>query len=412
MAQIEIKGCANSPFVWGAVMRIILASLFTILIIGCMPNAYGAGTSRNHVAKHASERREEANEYYRNRARIEEASEHYRNRARINDNVVTILSGNRDGDSLGIVYDLSEVLDDGDNLRVLPVGGEGSAQNLRDILLMRGIDMGITHSNILNHFAKTGELGDVKDLIAYVTKLFNEEMHILAGPDVKDLNDLHGQVVNFGEVGSGTQLTAQLVFAALGIDVKEVNMGQADAVTAIKEGRIAATILVTGKPSSFIGALKPSDGLKFVPIPYTAPLFSDYYPATLDHSDYPNLISDGQRVETIANCAVLVAFNWPKDTERYERVARFVDAFFNHFDDFRKPPRRAKWQEVNFAATLEGWKRFPAAQAWIDASRSQDTTEKDFDRFLESSGKDVQSNAEREALFRAFVKWQASQAQH
>jgi hypothetical protein len=165
---------------------------------------------------------------------------------------------------------------------------------------------------------------------------------------------------------------------------------------------------------SFIATLKPSDGLKFVSIPYTAPLFNDYYPATLDHSDYPNLISDGQRVETIANCAVLAVFNWPQDTERYEKVARFVDAFFDHFDDFRKPPRRAKWQDVNFAATLEGWKRFPAAQAWIDAARSQDTTEKDFDRFLESRGKDLalQSDAQREALFRAFVKWNASQAQH
>jgi TRAP transporter TAXI family solute receptor len=394
-------------------MRALLASVFAIFIVGCMSNACGARLSGHYVGTHAAEWRKELSKQAKEVS--EQTSEYDRDRARINDNVVTILSGNRDGDSLGIVYDLSEVLDDGDNLRVLPVSGKGSAQNVRDILLLRGIDMGITHSNILNHFAKTGELGDVKDQIAYITKLFNEEMHILARPDVKDLNDLRGQAVNFGEVGSGTQLTAELVFQALGIDVKEVDMGQADAVTAIKDGRIAATILVTGKPSSFIAALKPSDGLKFVSIPYTAPLFSDYYPATLDHSDYPNLISDGQRVETIANCAVLAVFNWPQDTDRYERVAKFVDAFFDHFDDFRKPPRRAKWQEVNFAATLEGWKRFPAAQAWIDAARSQDTTENDFDRFLdESRGKDpgLQSDAEREALFRAFVKWKASQAQH
>jgi uncharacterized protein len=391
-------------------MRAVLAPLIAILLVGCMFSAYGAKLGRSHFPRHVAEWRKEARE---------QAADYYSNRARTNDDVVTILSGNRDGDSLGIVYDLSEVLDNGDNLRVLPISGEGSAQNVRDILLLRGIDMGITHSNILNHYAKTGELGDVKDDIAYITKLFNEEMHVLARSDVKDLTDLRGQAVNFGEVGSGTQLTAELVFQALGLGVKEVNMGQADAVTAIKDGRIAATILVTGKPSTFIASLKPSDGLKFVSISYTAPLFSDYYPAQLDHSDYPNLIGDGQRVETIANCAVLVAFNWPHDTERYERVAKFVDAFFNHFDDFRKPPRRAKWQEVNFAATLEGWKRFPAAQAWIDAARSrdsaQDTTEKDFDRFLdESRGKDLalQSDADREALFRAFVKWKASQAEH
>lgn len=385
-------------------MRTVLAfaSALAVLMIVCVSQADSAGITRGYAAKHLMNRHPEVTEYERNRERI-------------NDNVVTVLSGNRDADSVGIVYDLSEVLDDGDNLRVLPVVGKGSAQNVQDILLLRDIDMGITHSNILNHYAKTGELGDVKDKIAYIAKLFNEEMHILAGPNVKNLDNLRGQVVNFGEVGSGSQLTAHLVFEALGINVKEVNMGLPDAVAAIKDGRIAATILVTGKPSSFIAALKPSDGLKLVPIPYTAPLYSDYYPATLDHADYPNLIPTGQRVETIANCAVLAVFNWPKGTERYDRVARFVDAFFNHFDEFRKAPRRAKWRDVNFAATLEGWKRFPASQAWIDAAQSRENTSKqDFDRFLESSGKDLgaQTDAERDALFRAFVKWKAAQVQH
>ncbi|HLH12039.1 MAG TPA: TAXI family TRAP transporter solute-binding subunit [Methylovirgula sp.] len=385
-------------------MRIVLASFLSLFLVAFIS---GAGAAGGNAGRHAWQRHQAIDSQ-------QAISDYDRERQRINDNVVTILSGNRDGDSLGIVYDLSEVLDDGDNLRVLPVVGKGSAQNVRDILLLHGIDMGITHSNILNHYAKTGELGDIKSQIAYISKLFNEEMHILAGPGVKDLNDLRGKPVNFGETGSGTELTSQLVFQALGINVKEVNMGQADAVAAIKDGRIAATILITGKPSSFVATLKPSDGLKLVPIPFTAPLFNDYYPAVLEHADYPNLIPEGQRVDTVANCAVLAAFNWPKYTDRYNKVAKFVDAFFNHFEDFRKPPRRAKWREVNFAATLEGWTRFPAAQAWIDASRPQEATQQDFDRFLATSGKDqgLQSDAQREELFRAFVKWKASQAQH
>lgn len=381
-------------------MRIVFTSAFAIAIIGCIAGICDTAMGRSYTARHTWERRQAISDYERYHEGI-------------NSNVVTILSGNRDGDSLGVVYDLSEVLDDGDNLRVLPVVGKGSAQNVRDILRLGGIDMGITHSNILNYYARTGQLGDVKSQIDYVSKLFNEEMHILAGPDIKNLDDLRGRVVNFGEAGSGTQLTARLVFQTLGIDVKEVDMGQSDAVAAIKEGRIAATVLVTGKPSSFIATLKPSDGLKLIPVPFTPPLYNDYYPATLDHSDYPNLIGEGQRVDTVANCAVLAVFNWPKYTDRYNKVAKFVDAFFNHFDDFRKPPRRAKWQEVNFAATLEGWTRFPAAQAWIDAARSKVATQQDFDRFLATSGEDqeLQTETQREALFRAFVKWKASQAQ-
>ena len=340
-------------------------------------------------------------------------------RDRINDGVVTVLSGNRDGDSLGIVYDLSEVLDDGDNLRVLPVVGRGSAQNVKDVLVLSGIDMGITHSNLLNHFAKTGELGDIKNRITYIAKLFNEEMHVIAGKTVNSLNDLNGQSVNFGETGSGTQLTSELVFQALGIKVKEVNMGQADAIRAIADGRIAATILITGRPSDFVRTLSRNDGLKLIPIPFSAPLVNDYYPATLSHADYPNLIGDNEHVDTVANCAVLIAFNWARGSSRYLKVAKFVDAFFNHFDEFRRPPRKPKWMDVNFAATLEGWHRFPAAQEWIDAANAQqaahrqEAMQQDFDHFVESRGDaaGVKTNAEREALFREFLKWKDAHAQ-
>jgi TRAP transporter TAXI family solute receptor len=344
-------------------------------------------------------------------------------RERINNAVVTILSGNRDGDALGIVYDLSEVLDDGDNLRVLPMVGKGSAQNIRDVLLLTGVDMGIAHSNLLNHYAKTGELGDIKERLTYVAKLFNEEMHVIAASNINSFSDLSGQSVNFGEVGSGTQATSELVFQALGIKVKEVNMGQAEAVQAISQGKIAATILITGKPSNFVRTLNRADGLKLIPIPFSKPLVDDYYPATLTHADYPKLIGENEHVDTIANCAVIIAFNWPKGSSRYLKVARFVDAFFNHFDEFREPPHRPKWRDVNFAATLEGWKRFPEAQAWIDAAKAKEVaqaaqtkdaaTQAEFNRFMASRGDNarVQTTAQREALFRAFLKWKDAHAQ-
>jgi hypothetical protein len=36
------------------------------------------------------------------------------------------------------------------------------------------------------------------------------------------------------------------------------------------------------------------------------------------------------------------------------------------FDELRKPPRHPAWRDVNMAATIRGWQRFPAAQQWID----------------------------------------------
>src|SRR4029450_280321 len=106
-------------------------------------------------------------------------------RARLNENVVTIMAGSASGTDLAIVQDIADVLNDGDQLRVLPIVGKGPEQNIKDVLFLRGVDMGITQANILKHYAKTGELGsNFIDQIAYVAKLFNEEMHILVRSDV------------------------------------------------------------------------------------------------------------------------------------------------------------------------------------------------------------------------------------
>jgi len=70
----------------------------------------------------------------------------------------------------------------------------------------------------------------------------------------------------------------------------------------------------------------------------------------------------------------LIAYNWPKtNVDRYRRVQRFVEALFPKIAEFQKPPRHAKWREVNLAAQLRGWTRFEAAQAWLDGQGNQAT---------------------------------------
>ena len=96
---------------------------------------------------------------------------------------------------LTIATDIAQVVDDGDNLRVLPIVGRGVAQNVKDVLFLRGVDMGITQANVLKHYAKTGELGaNFIDQVVYVAKLFNEEVHIVVRSDVTDIKQLNGKV--------------------------------------------------------------------------------------------------------------------------------------------------------------------------------------------------------------------------
>lgn len=339
-------------------------------------------------------------------------------KAQLNENALTVLSGNRDGQSLGYAYDLSAVLDDGENMRVLPIAGKGGAQNMRDILWLRGVDMGIVQANVMNHLAKTGELGDVKGQIAYVAKLFNEELHILARSDVKSFEELRGKKVNFGEAGSGTEITAQLIFNHFGMSVEEVNRDQNDAITMVKSGEIAATILIGGKPSAAFTHVKKSDGLRLLSMPYRTDMEAEYYPATLTHAEYPDLIAEDESIDTIAVCSVLAVFNWPEGNVRAKRMTRFVDAFFEKFDQLHLQPRHPKWREVNFAATLEDWTRFSAAQKWIDRADPQVAAAQrdDFKKFLGESGEQVpaqsgeqKSPSEQEALFKAYLAWSKQQ---
>ena len=167
---------------------------------------------------------------------------------RINGNTVAIMSGDLNATYATLADDLSAVLD-GDDLRILPVIGKGGAQNIRDVRFMKGVDLGITQSNLLTQFKKTNQIGPIDDKIVYLAKLFNEEMHVIVRADnVAALADLAGKSVNFGETGSGTQLTARDLFSRLGIKVAEVNMDQARALHELKAGRIAATVLISGKP--------------------------------------------------------------------------------------------------------------------------------------------------------------------
>src|SRR5256714_10184633 len=273
---------------------------------------------------------------------------------RINSNTIAVVSGNINATYLTIAYDMSAVLDDADDFRVLPVVGKGGGQNIKDVRFLKGVDLGITQSNLLPYFKKTNEIGVIDDKIVYIAKLFNEEMHLIVRADsgLTSIEQLAGKRVNFSDAGSGTQLSTRDIFERLGTPVQEVNMGQADAFEKLKSGEIAATILIAGKPAGSMAKLKAIDGFRILPIAYAKPLQNDYLPATLSAEDYPGLIGPGQKVETVAVGAVLIAFNWPKGTDRYRRIQKLVDAFFPKLAEFQKAPRHPKWNEAKLAAVL------------------------------------------------------------
>ena len=321
-------------------------------------------------------------------------------KAKLNANIVAIVAGSPEETYLDITHDLAVLLND-DNLRILPIVGMGGAQNIRDVLYLKGVDIGITSSQMLRYFASTGELSTALDQrLTYVTRLFPEEMHVVAGRGVKTLEELSGKKVNFSDSGSSTQITARDVFGLLGIKIEEVNLSQADAITAIKNGEIAATVVFSGKPAGIFSRISANDNLHLLEIPITRTLENVYSPAQLEQTLYPNLIDKGPTIQTIAVDAVLITNNWQPATERYRRVAKFVESWFSRFAEFKKPPRHPKWQEVDLSKELPGWQRFPAAQDLLQQAK--------FDEFrarFHGGSVAAQSATEKQRLFREFREW-------
>ena len=340
-----------------------------------------------------------------------------------NQNTVSIISGSPGSDAtyLQVAYDLAAVLNDGENLRVLPVVGIGGPQNIRDVRVLKGIDIGLTQTSILNDFRRSNGILGVPDdnKIAVVCKLFNLEAHLVVRSGITSIEQLSGQKVNLDEVGSGTNHSMRDVFQRLDIKIEEVNMVQSQALLKVKNGEIAATVLVSGKPAQSMSRITLADGLKFLPIPYNTALSADFLPAELTHEDYPDMIPQGQSINTVADGAVLIAYNWPKNTDRYRRVETFVNAFFSKIAEFQNPAHHPKWGEVNLNSNLDGWNRLEPAQKWLDDHFNTATDEERarFQAYVNSrraSGAERVSELSRptEALYQEFLQWKRARPAH
>ncbi|WP_083742219.1 TAXI family TRAP transporter solute-binding subunit [Bradyrhizobium mercantei] len=277
---------------------------------------------------------------------------------------VGLAGGLLEGAPIRLAAEMARVVDDGDNLHVLPVVTRGAVENLNSLLYLRGIDAAIINSDALEEYKS--QVPDIQRRIAYVLNLFPSELHIFVRPEIKSLSDLAGKKVNFNNQGTAAAYSGPLIFSRLGIEVEKTFIPHQVALEQMRKGEMAAVVFITSKPVDAFVKGRFESGFKFLPVPYDSK-FEDYYlPATLDAADYPNLIKQGDRVTTIAVPTALVAFNWPANTNRFQRVERFVEHLFSRIDKLQGPGFDPKWKSINLGATVPGLTRFPAAQAWLD----------------------------------------------
>lgn len=314
-----------------------------------------------------------------------------------------------------IVSDIAAVLTTGyetgphgESFRVLPVVNTGGLQGIRDVVSWRGVDLAIIPVDLLDILQNRNEFKGLKDKLVYVARLFDQELHIVASPEVTQLTDLAGRTVNIGHEGSSTSFLAREIFKRLGISVTEANLALADALEKMGSGEIAAAMILSSKPIPLLRLLGHDSRYHFLPVAPQLELSSNFERVTLTSEDYPDLISSGERVQTIATRSALVAYNWPASSDRYRVLQTFVQLFFPRIADLQRLSPHPKWREVDLAANLAGWKRFRPAAEWLakqDRLVTGSTLRSDFERFLSSQGQLPKSDSERERLFQDFLRW-------
>jgi uncharacterized protein len=310
-------------------------------------------------------------------------------------------------------------------LRLLPIAGVGALQNAEDVAFARGIDFGVVQTDVLDQIKRSPPFPGIEKYLQYVTKLYDQDLHILAGPDIQSIDGLRGKKVNFGLRNSGTYTTATAIFNALGVQSDVTTFPQPLALDKLRRGEISALVYVATKPSRLFQDLRPDENLHFLPI--TADLSPNYTAITITSDDYPELVSKDAPVNTVAVGTVLVTYNWSTKSERYYQINRFVKAFFMHLKDIKA--RRPRWRDFDVSASVEGWTRFPAAEQWsktaglapesdkatVQAQVPLDPKERqalfrefaDYQRTIESQKAAVHPKPkEREALFRDFAQYQ------
>ena len=324
---------------------------------------------------------------------------------------VGIVGGLLSGSYMRLVDEMASVLNDGDNLRILPIVSYGAASNLDDLLYLRGVDAAVTQSDVFEYFRTERKTPNLERRVQYIIRLPISELHILARNEVQSLEDLRGKKVNFGPAGTGASLTGTIVFQRLGINVEQVLIDQPTALQKLQSGQVDAIARVIPKPIDFFSKIPANAGLHLVNIPFTKTFEDLYTLGEFTKQDYPNLLQGQDRIDTISVPAVLAVFNWPKNAERYAKVSRFIEYLFTRWDTLQHPPYHPKWRDVNLAATVPGWTRFSVAEDMLQQIQAQQQQKpqqrSDFDTFMSHQPSVPVSDAEREELFRKFLQWEA-----
>lgn len=283
-----------------------------------------------------------------------------------NQGVVTMFGGTEGDTSSRIAAELASVLnaDDG-GLRLLTTNGGGVGRNLTDLLYLKGVDTALVRADMLAYARDQAVYPSLEGQVNYISEMFPEEVHLLVGGDIDDLDDLTGKKINVGAAASSDGVTASIVLSELGLRADMTRFEPRMAIEKLKQGEIAGAIFVGGKPMPLLRQIERDAGLKLIAVP-AVDYADSYRSAEIPGRDYPNLMNPDDRVPTIAVRTALLTYAWPADSARYQALSDLSGSLFGNLLTLQSGGHHPKWREVDPTTEFASWRRFGPAARWIE----------------------------------------------
>ncbi len=249
-----------------------------------------------------------------------------------------------------------EQLVEQNGIKLNVANSNGSVENVFAVYKRPNTQMGIVQSDVLAFVAKVQTdpaLKKIAKKIKMIFPLYNEEVHILGRGDIVDFDDLEGKRVAIGQEGSGTYLTAKLLFEVS--DIKPAAMltiGADEALPRLKAGEIDALFYVAGYPVKlFDEQVTKEDGLALIPISNKSII--EFYPKTeIPAGTYA---WQDKAVQCVAVKAVLVSYDFRMGN--CQNVGRFANILEDNIDLLRATGH-PKWKSVDLEYPLKGWEQY------------------------------------------------------
>ena len=275
---------------------------------------------------------------------------------------LAIMTGGQKGTYYQFGLNLKELAKSRD-IRLRVNNSTGSIENLYAVYQRPYTQMGIVQSDVLAFVSRLQSDPTLKKIAKktrMIFPLYNEEVHLLGRKGLADFDELAGKRVAVGKEGSGTYLTAKLLFEVSDVKPAEmVSVGTDEALAQLKAGDIDAMFYVAGFPVKlFEGDVTEEDGLALIPIANKS--IVDFYPiAEIPAKTYR---WQDETVNTVAVKAVLVSFNFRRANCEY--VGKFAQ-ILNENMDWLRENGHPKWKFVDLDFPLKGWEQYDCVKKYL-----------------------------------------------